>query len=766
GGSATFRVSATGGGLNYQWLFNGQAASYPNSPTITVSNVNLTLAGLWSVEVFNNAGRITSGAARLGVCSPGINHTYRDRPWVRILATGDPVPGSPNTFGTLMAPFSPLFTLRDQTLNLIARGDNDLPPQSAIHRGLVQWRDGVLTTLVFTNTPNPRGGTFEDVFYPTEDGDGAINFASGSMFEIRGGTIRELVGPDTTAPGRTEKIFGPGSFARRGSRVVIATTIGTPGSGTFSGTGLYLHDGSQLIRLCDDTSDLPGSMAGYAGRATEDSVNIDENTVVFSTITGINGLGGVYKSTFDGVITKLADNGDGYQGFGDVDVEGGTIFAIVGAKAGTQFVNRVLAFEPGATVPSTIGTGNYLVAAGPNEVYFGVDGGIQRWSSGVLEPVITTTALLDCKRIRRFVDVEAQGDDVAIAVEFMDGTAGVYANFGRPTIGQPKILGQPLDVRVPETVPAVFAVSASGPSPIAYQWRKNGVPISGATGATLTLIGTGAADTAEYDVVVTAGGASVTSRKARLQLDPAPVFPAIFGQPQSTIVDAGRGARLEVIASGAGPLTYQWRLGTNAISGANQRALELTPTTNVSFNVVVANGSGAVTSSVASIQVRPLLVRLPQPARVAVGGEATFSVEASGFESYRYFWFKDGVVVAGATNAVLKVSNVQTTDAGVYAALVLGNGGSSVRSPDVTLTVGEGGGGGAEIRLGSPAFVAGQVAFSLPTAAGKTYEVQFQSALGAGAWSTLRTVAGDGTEQTVRVAPDGVAGFVRVAEKP
>lgn len=767
GGSATFTVAATGGGLNYQWLFNGNQVGSPNTPTLTVTNVGLAVAGFWSVEVFNNAGRVTSQAARLGFCSPGLNHLYHDRPWVKILASGDPLPGTPNRLGTLAVPFSPLFALRDQTLNIIVRGDND-QTTDAVHRGLLQWRDGTLSTLVFTNTPNPRGGFFEDVFYPTETGDGAINFAFGSMFEFRNGVVREVIGPDTDAPGRAAKIFGPGSFARRGSHVVIASTVGDPAAPLPAGTGLYLHDGTQLRRLCDDTTDLPGVLTGYAFRGTEDSVNLDEQTVVFSTITGLNGAGGVFKSTYDGVITKLVDSGDGYQGFGDVDVEGGTIFAVAGVKSGNSFINRVLAFPNGeAGAPVQLGLGEYLVAAGSNDVFFGSAGGIQRWKDGTTETVINTSALLDCKRIKRLVDVEAQGDDVAIAVEFQDGTAGVFANFGRATTGGPRILGQPQDVTTPETAPAVFAVSASGPAPIQYQWRKNGVALPGQTAATLTLLGVGTADLAEYEVVVTAGGSSVTSRAASLDLLPAPVTPQIYSQPTSTTVPAGTTATLSVLASGAAPLTYQWRLGTNAVAGATRRTFSLTPTTNASFNVIIANAGGSITSQIASVQVQPIITRAPQSTTVAAGGTATFSVEASGFESYRYLWFKDGTFLTGQTNATLQITNAQATDAGAYSVSVFGTGGSGVRTTEARLTVGGGGGGGTpDFTLGVPAVVAGKLTFSLPTTAGKTYEIQFQSALGAGAWSTLQTLSGDGAAQSVGVPLSGLAGFIRVAQQP
>ena len=47
-----------------------------------------------------------------------------------------------------------------------------------------------------------------------------------------------------------------------------------------------------------------------------------------------------------------------------------------------------------------------------------------------------------------------------------------------------------------------FAVAAAGTAPLTYQWRKNGTPIPGATGTTLSLSNVGFADNGNYDVVV------------------------------------------------------------------------------------------------------------------------------------------------------------------------------------------------------------------------------------------------------------------------
>ena len=60
---------------------------------------------------------------------------------------------------------------------------------------------------------------------------------------------------------------------------------------------------------------------------------------------------------------------------------------------------------------------------------------------------------------------------------------------------------------------AALTVSTSAASP-SYQWQFNGVPIVGATGATLTLPNIGTTQAGEYSAVVTSGGTGVVSNSA------------------------------------------------------------------------------------------------------------------------------------------------------------------------------------------------------------------------------------------------------------
>ncbi|NDY90394.1 DUF3500 domain-containing protein [Ideonella sp. TBM-1] len=82
--------------------------------------------------------------------------------------------------------------------------------------------------------------------------------------------------------------------------------------------------------------------------------------------------------------------------------------------------------------------------------------------------------------------------------------------------GSPVISRQPTAQTVSVGAAVSFSVSATGSGTLAYQWRKDGATLSGATAATHTLAAVTTDDAGQYDVVVSTGVGSVTSSAATL----------------------------------------------------------------------------------------------------------------------------------------------------------------------------------------------------------------------------------------------------------
>lgn len=82
----------------------------------------------------------------------------------------------------------------------------------------------------------------------------------------------------------------------------------------------------------------------------------------------------------------------------------------------------------------------------------------------------------------------------------------------------PAITAQPVSQSAVAGSTAAFSVTASGTEPLAYQWRKDGAVINGATNATLTLNSVQSDQLGSYSVVVTNSLGSATSVSAVLSL--------------------------------------------------------------------------------------------------------------------------------------------------------------------------------------------------------------------------------------------------------
>ncbi|SHH17885.1 Por secretion system C-terminal sorting domain-containing protein [Chryseolinea serpens] len=80
----------------------------------------------------------------------------------------------------------------------------------------------------------------------------------------------------------------------------------------------------------------------------------------------------------------------------------------------------------------------------------------------------------------------------------------------------PAIVTQPSNQTVAAGQPATFSVTATGTAPLAYQWQKTNVSISGATGASYTIASAQPADAGAYRVIVSNASGSVTSTAATL----------------------------------------------------------------------------------------------------------------------------------------------------------------------------------------------------------------------------------------------------------
>jgi M6 family metalloprotease-like protein len=107
-----------------------------------------------------------------------------------------------------------------------------------------------------------------------------------------------------------------------------------------------------------------------------------------------------------------------------------------------------------------------------------------------------------------------------------------------PAAFAPAILLAPTNQAVFSNTTATFSVVAGGSYPLFYQWRFNGVALTGATNSTLTLNKVNPAKTGQYSVAVSNAQGSTTSPNAALALVPINVL-TFKNTAAITIPDSG-----------------------------------------------------------------------------------------------------------------------------------------------------------------------------------------------------------------------------------
>jgi len=170
-----------------------------------------------------------------------------------------------------------------------------------------------------------------------------------------------------------------------------------------------------------------------------------------------------------------------------------------------------------------------------------------------------------------------------------------------------------------------------------------------------------------------------------------PTAPSISTPPHSLTVNQGSPAGFSVVASGTGPLAYQWRFNATDLPGATGNPLNLgpaQPSQAGGYSVVVSNSAGIAVSSSAAliVNVPPSISVPPQSQTVKAGSNVTFSVTASGSSPLSYQWRFNGDIISGAISSSYTVTNAQPANGGSYSVRV-NNMAGIADSAAATLTV-------------------------------------------------------------------------------
>ena len=224
-----------------------------------------------------------------------------------------------------------------------------------------------------------------------------------------------------------------------------------------------------------------------------------------------------------------------------------------------------------------------------------------------------------------------------------------------------------------------LSVTASGLSPLTYEWSLDETVIDGATSTTLSLDNFEADAAGDYkltvrheDRLVGEAVISITVPAARI------VMPPVGGS-----VDVGGSHTFEVVAEGKEPITYKWYHKGALIEEAIGSTLQLTTLTGEDagdYHVEVSNETlpwgGTETSAKANLMVLiPLAITHLTESKLEgeenwqwalQGGTIDLSVTADGTPPLNYQWTKDGEPIAGATGPGITLAGLEEEDVGLY----------------------------------------------------------------------------------------------------
>jgi len=206
-------------------------------------------------------------------------------------------------------------------------------------------------------------------------------------------------------------------------------------------------------------------------------------------------------------------------------------------------------------VPSTLGTGEYLIGVSILEPTSG--------TPGVFFAVPYFFKESQSQPLCRIGIGMNAGSSTLTGVVFDDlvnDDARFYTLNQPPAFDQaPAITTQPQSLTVATGASVQFSITAGGVPAPTYQWHFNGAPFVGATNSTLSFTAARSSDAGEYSVVVTNSLGSVTSDKVSLTVTNPPA-PAPIPAPPGTSSGGGGGAPSD------------WFLGALAVLGLSRLA--------------------------------------------------------------------------------------------------------------------------------------------------------------------------------------------------
>ncbi|MDB6056881.1 MAG: Immunoglobulin I-set domain protein [Verrucomicrobiales bacterium] len=265
----------------------------------------------------------------------------------------------------------------------------------------------------------------------------------------------------------------------------------------------------------------------------------------------------------------------------------------------------------------------------------------------------------------------------------MDANNGLLAfRLTGPTA--PSFVSQPQSQTVPTNTAVTLTAVAQGTDSLSYQWSFNGSAISGATTNAFSIASAQITDAGTYSLVVTNQYGTATASAVVVVTVP----PSITTQPTDQTANIGGPFAFSIAATGAPTPSYQWFHDDVAIPGATtssySKANAQVADSGI-YYVVLTNIADEITSFQVTLTIVPQITTPPQSATVLQGNTTGFSVTAQGTSPLGYQWTFNNAPIAGATSTSLTIANAQPANSGSYSITVSNKAG--IATATATLSI-------------------------------------------------------------------------------
>lgn len=674
--TTTFSVSAQGPQgitLTYQWQFNGANITNATQSTLSLTNVQFSAAGNYSVIVSNTGNSVTSSNGTLTVVAGEPQITIDAQP--RTETVGDHLALSAQVFGT--QPFSYQW-----------------------YSGGVPVSGATNNSLVFSNLQSVSTGNYylsvTNIFGSTNSSTIALNVLSTPPLLSSNNLIVSRVGDGSQALSlATGNTIYLDQFQTNGTYVssiqIPDQGLGNPygyGPGTNASSSSILPPGSNPLIVAGAGSDAPyealltlsadKAAINFAGYVEAYPNNTSDVTAPGARTSGGNaiynwrGIGGVSAYGNYSLIYTNSGLYSGGNGIHSAATLEGVNFWTTGLAQnnGVKFANILdSSYARGVNVPqvTSSGLGVRIVQVISGHVFFtdasASPSGIYVENGGTpilpAQGITNSTLLLNegGSPVDFAVSPDSQtvyiSDDRAFAgsavqaggIQRWDSNGAGGFNYSYTLATGTNFVGAiGLAVYFPPNISTwgagvsgaiLYATTAERPNNRLVSVTDNG---AGSTATTLSFSG-------------------VSQTFAGIRFGPTTVPVGLYNNPQATNAFAGQSATWSIAPVGSAPYYYQWSVNGTNIAGATNATLTLNNLQSAntgSYSVTVSNNVDSITSSGGQLTI----LALPQfTSSTNLGTGQGFQVNFIGPASYGYsIWASTNLALKPVTNTWTKLT--------------------------------------------------------------------------------------------------------------